>query len=126
MLSLDTTGIQSPEAPGSLALAAELQLPACLPVHCLTCARGVQGDKQYAALLFTYGLQQINYMLGDSGRSFVVGFGENAPQRPFHKWYSPCQDLPRICLDLQPARLQRGWLAGINSRCQLAGSCWLE
>ena len=49
----------------------------------------VQGDKQYAALLFTYGLQQINYMLGDSGRSFVVGFGENPPQRPFHKWWVP-------------------------------------
>ena len=50
----------------------------------------VQGDKRYAALLFTYGMQQINYMLGDSGRSFVIGFGKDAPQRPFHKWCVCC------------------------------------
>lgn len=52
--------------------------------------RAVQGDKRYAALLFTYGMQQINYMLGDSGRSFVIGFGKDAPQRPFHKWCACC------------------------------------
>lgn len=46
-----------------------------------------QGDKAYAALLFTYGMQQINYMLGDSGRSYVVGFGKGAPHMAFHKWY---------------------------------------
>lgn len=45
-----------------------------------------QGDKAYAALLFTYGMQQINYMLGDSGRSYVVGFGKGAPHMAFHKW----------------------------------------
>lgn len=28
--------------------------------------------------------QQINYMLGDTGRSFVVGFGENYPKQPTH------------------------------------------
>jgi len=28
--------------------------------------------------------QQIDYMLGDSGRSFVVGFGHNYPKQPHH------------------------------------------
>ena len=46
----------------------------------------MQGDKAYAALLFTYGMQQINYMLGDAGRSFVVGYGKSAPHMAFHKW----------------------------------------
>ena len=27
---------------------------------------------------------QIDYMLGDSGRSYVVGFGHNPPTRPHH------------------------------------------
>lgn len=49
----------------------------------------LQGDKPYAALLFTYGMQQINYMLGDAGRSFVVGFGMDSPPKAFHKWRAP-------------------------------------
>jgi len=28
--------------------------------------------------------QQIDYMLGDSGRSYVVGFGYNYPKQPHH------------------------------------------
>jgi hypothetical protein len=28
--------------------------------------------------------QQIDYMLGDSGRSYVVGFGYNYPRQPHH------------------------------------------
>ena len=28
---------------------------------------------------------QINYMLGDAGRSFVVGFGVNPPTQPHHR-----------------------------------------
>ena len=46
----------------------------------------MQGDEAYAASLFTYATAQINYMLGDAGRSYVIGFGENAPRTPFHKW----------------------------------------
>lgn len=33
----------------------------------------------------SFAAQQLNYMLGDSGRSFVVGFGQNPPVRPYHK-----------------------------------------
>ena len=29
--------------------------------------------------------QQINYMLGDGGRSYVVGFGNNPPHSPHHR-----------------------------------------
>nr|ANR02619.1 endo-b-1,4-glucanas [Perinereis aibuhitensis] len=39
---------------------------------------------------------QINYMLGSTGRSFVVGFGNNPPQRPHHR-ASSCPDLPANC-----------------------------
>lgn len=52
----------------------------------MQCGALRQGDETYAATLFTYATQQINYMLGDSGRSFVVGFGKNPPSTPFHKW----------------------------------------
>lgn len=40
--------------------------------------------------------KQIGYMLGDSGRSFVVGFGHNPPQRPHHR-SSSCPSAPAIC-----------------------------
>jgi endoglucanase len=33
----------------------------------------------------SFAAQQINYMLGDTGRSWVVGFGDGAPVRPYHK-----------------------------------------
>lgn len=29
--------------------------------------------------------KQIGYMLGDSGRSFVVGVGKNYPKNPHHR-----------------------------------------
>ena len=32
-----------------------------------------------------YARSQINYMLGDGGRSFVIGFGRNPPKRPHHR-----------------------------------------
>lgn len=33
---------------------------------------------------YTFALSQIDYMLGDQGRSMVVGYGNNPPQRPHH------------------------------------------
>ena len=33
----------------------------------------------------TFAKTQADYMLGSTGRSFVVGFGENAPERPHHR-----------------------------------------
>ncbi|KAI9100694.1 family 9 glycoside hydrolase [Phlyctochytrium arcticum] len=35
--------------------------------------------------LWNFAVQQINYMLGDCGRSWIPGFGENYPKLPYHK-----------------------------------------
>lgn len=35
-------------------------------------------------------------MLGDSGRSYVVGFGENPPKQPHHK-AAACESAPAQC-----------------------------
>jgi len=40
--------------------------------------------------------QQIDYALGSSGRSFVVGMGVNPPQRPHHT-SSSCPNMPAPC-----------------------------
>ena len=34
---------------------------------------------------YNLGKSQIDYMLGDGGRSFVVGFGNNPPKKPHHR-----------------------------------------
>lgn len=34
---------------------------------------------------YDFAASQINFMLGDGGRSYVVGFGNNYPKRPHHK-----------------------------------------
>ena len=39
---------------------------------------------------------QINYILGDTGRSYVVGWGENPPTHCFHK-AARCPDPPAVC-----------------------------
>ncbi|XP_006824236.1 endoglucanase A-like [Saccoglossus kowalevskii] len=43
-----------------------------------------------------FAISQINFMLGDGGRSYVVGFGENPPQRVHHRAAS-CPDMPTSC-----------------------------
>ncbi|XP_034236643.1 endoglucanase 13-like [Thrips palmi] len=40
--------------------------------------------------------RQIHYMLGDAGRSFVVGFGRRWPTQPHHA-ASSCPDRPAVC-----------------------------
>lgn len=44
----------------------------------------------------TFARQQIGYALGNTGRSFVVGFGINPPQRPHHRG-SSCPNRPQPC-----------------------------
>lgn len=39
---------------------------------------------------------QINYMLGDGGRSYVIGFGKNPPNAPHHR-SSSCFNQPSTC-----------------------------
>ncbi|KAF0300354.1 Endoglucanase E-4 [Amphibalanus amphitrite] len=43
-----------------------------------------------------FAIQQLNYILGDGGRSYVVGFGKNPPVRPHHAGAS-CPDAPAPC-----------------------------
>jgi hypothetical protein len=42
-------------------------------------------EAAYAARLTNYGHHQANYLLGDAGRSWVVGFGKDYPQFMHHK-----------------------------------------
>ena len=46
--------------------------------------------------MFSFAETQINYALGDTGRSYVVGWGNNPPQRCHHRAAS-CPDLPAPC-----------------------------
>lgn len=39
---------------------------------------------------------QINYILGDGGRSYVIGFGHNPPKQAHHRGAS-CKDMPAPC-----------------------------
>ncbi|XP_046333781.2 endoglucanase E-4-like [Haliotis rufescens] len=43
-----------------------------------------------------WAMSQINYALGDAGRSYVIGFGTNPPRRPHHRAAS-CPSLPAPC-----------------------------
>ena len=47
-------------------------------------------------LFSNFSLQQLNYILGDSGHSFVVGFGKDPPERPHHT-ASSCPSPPKEC-----------------------------
>lgn len=47
----------------------------------LLAAKAGINSKQYS----DFAASQINFMLGDGGRSYVVGFGHNYPQRAHHK-----------------------------------------
>ena len=44
-----------------------------------------------------FALGQINYALGDTGRSYVVGFGVNPPTRPHHRSSSCPVDSSKSC-----------------------------
>ncbi|KAJ3044447.1 hypothetical protein HK097_001459 [Rhizophlyctis rosea] len=44
-----------------------------------------EGDAEGARRVRTMAVQQGNYVLGDAGRSWVVGFGDGWPRSPYHK-----------------------------------------
>ena len=45
---------------------------------------------------FELGKSQIDYVLGNGGRSYVVGMGNNPPQQPHHR-SSSCPAVPQGC-----------------------------
>ncbi len=53
-----------------------------------------QRDRKAAYVQFARG--QVDYCLGSSGRSFLIGFGANWPQRAHHA-SSSCPDMPKAC-----------------------------
>ena len=42
-------------------------------------------DKEKSKVYMEFAKSQANYALGSTGRSFVVGFGENPPKKPHHR-----------------------------------------
>ncbi|CAO3608153.1 unnamed protein product [Cunninghamella echinulata] len=51
----------------------------------LTMAKALNYQGAEAEKMVTFATQQINYALGDYGYSWVVGFGDNYPTKPYHK-----------------------------------------
>ena len=56
-------------------------------------------DSARAAYCQTFAKSQADYALGSTGRSFVVGFGENSPKNPHHRtahgaWENNCSGQP--------------------------------
>ncbi len=57
--------------------------------------KGCSKEKQ--KIYMDFAVNQVNYALGSSGRSYVVGFGENSPSHPHHRtsqgsWTNSIQD----------------------------------
>lgn len=50
---------------------------------CLTLAE--QPSILNATLYRNWAVSQLHYILGDTGRSYVVGFGQNSPRNPHHR-----------------------------------------
>ncbi|CAO3657334.1 unnamed protein product [Mucor hiemalis] len=51
----------------------------------LAFAKSIGYQTSEAKAMTTFAVQQINYALGDYGYSWVVGFGDNYPTKPYHK-----------------------------------------
>lgn len=57
------------------------------------------GSASYAAQLFNYAKFQIDYALGDSGRSWLIGFGSDYPDYIWHKLsYNTCASAIHLVL----------------------------
>lgn len=70
-------------------------------------------------IIFQKAKNQIDYLLGESGRSFVTGFGVNPPVRPRHMAAS-CPDLSQVCdefsfvnPDINPHQLEGALIFGL-------------
>nr|AAF80584.1 beta-1,4-endoglucanase 1 [Panesthia cribrata] len=59
---------------------------------CLEAAKDGHNPTQYRE----FATQQIGYILGDTGKSYVVGFGQNYPTHESHR-SSSCPDAPAAC-----------------------------
>ena len=62
-----------------------------------------------ASQYFQFAQKQLNYALGSSGRSYVVGFGQNNPKEPHHRG-SSCPPIPQTCDWAQSGRGPAPWV----------------
>ncbi|KAJ3145366.1 hypothetical protein HDU89_007119 [Geranomyces variabilis] len=80
-----------PRSPRGLAfngLWGSLAYSACTSAIALVHAKVLASNAAEAPFvkqLQTFAVQQVNYILGDAGKSFVVGFGTSPPILPYHK-----------------------------------------
>ncbi len=79
---------------GSLAYTSNTSFAALLYRQFLAGHSGSNNESLQSKLL-NFSRSQMNYILGDLGHSFVVGFGQNPPQRPHHPTSScPADEIP--------------------------------
>jgi len=76
-----------------------LRLASNVAFVCLEAA-SIQDPIIDAAKFRKFALSQIHYALGDTGRSYVVGFGFNSPKKPHHRSSSCSADLNIPCSGL--------------------------
>ena len=57
----------------------------CNPEKYLILAAHLKPALPKSGEYFRFAQKQLNLMLGDGGRSYVVGFGRNPPQEPHHR-----------------------------------------
>jgi hypothetical protein len=73
-----------------------LRYASSVAYQCLRAADFANVDEGSKAAYRQYSQSQIHYVLGDTGRSYVVGFGVNPPTQPHHR-SSSCGDRPSVC-----------------------------
>ena len=64
---------------------------------CMQAATGIKHPAIESAKLADFARQQIHYALGDTGRSYVVGYGVNPPTQPHHRSSSCPVDIDVPC-----------------------------
>ncbi|CAG5091310.1 Oidioi.mRNA.OKI2018_I69.PAR.g12962.t2.cds [Oikopleura dioica] len=62
-----------------------------------------------ASQYFQFAQKQLNYALGSTGRSYVVGFGKSPPKEPHHRG-SSCPAKPKTCDWAQSGRGPAPWV----------------
>ncbi|XP_030747548.1 uncharacterized protein LOC115876022 [Sitophilus oryzae] len=94
-----------------------LPLAATTSLICLEASKYENGSfKKY----MEFAKSQVDYMLGSTGRSYVVGYGENYPKKPYHV-ASSCPELPAPCgweqyysIDSNPQTVYGALVSGPN------------
>lgn len=89
---LETSAPRTPQGLVFLQQWGSLRHAANVAFLCLQAAEDGVNPSRYRS----FAKSQIGYILGDTGRSFVVGFGNDPPQRPHHR-ASSCPSPPATC-----------------------------